>query len=454
MSAIIPRSTVTEICAHRVRALELYGEAVAALDRANDAYRAACQIGGPRSLPSIQFDRFDTMRADGFLDEIRKRLNRDMWRGIVLGTPIGSLMDAAEADAFRDSLEKDPPDATEETVRATLERLVGESDMIFRRGLVNAFKALDRDYASNDGFKIGERIVLTWGVTWDKIMGYFTFRSERQKQFHDLDRVMHVLDGKPAPDRNQGLCSAMDSLTYSRGRDAGTIAESDYWRIRIFKNGNVHLWAKRADLLERCNRLIAEHFGNVVPAGHKARDAAPDYQPAPDRDLKADFFATPQEIAEQAIAAAEIPFNGSVLEPSAGDGALARAARDAGGVVECIEIHLGRARDLIGDGFPCVARDFLKSDPDPRFDRVVMNPPFSDLQDVRHVSHALKFLRPGGRLVAIMSPAIRFRSDRLTSHLRAELEGMGATIEDLPEGAFKASGTMVRTVLVTVDAPK
>lgn len=453
MSEIISKSTVAELCAHRARAVTLYAEAVEALARAEEAHAAACQIGGRASLPFLAVERNAYGDRAAFLPEMQKRMDRDIWRGLILGTPIGSLMDRQEADKFRVSLEKDPPEATEANVRATLERLMGESDEIFRRGLVNAFTRLNRDYASNDGFKIGDRIVLTWGVTWCKIMGYFTLHHTREHELQDIDRVMHVLDGKPAPDHQQGLCAALRTLTYSRGRDVGTTCESDYWRARIFKNGNIHLWPKRADLLERANKIIAEHFGAVVPAGHKARDAAPDYQAAPDRDLKADFFATPETLAEQVIAEADIAPGLSVLEPSAGDGALARAARDAGGDVHCVEIHNGRASSLRESGFECHARDFMKADPVADFDRVVMNPPFSDLQDVRHVSHALRFVRPGGRLVAIMSPGIKFRSDRLTTHLRETLEGMGATIEDLPEGAFKSSGTMVRTVLVSVTVP-
>ena len=36
------------------------------------------------------------------------------------------------------------------------------------------------------------------------------------------------------------------------------------------------------------------------------------------------------------------------------------------------------------------------------FDRIVMNPPFSRDQDARHVNHAFSFLKPGGKLVAIV----------------------------------------------------
>lgn len=85
------------------------------------------------------------------------------------------------------------------------------------------------------------------------------------------------------------------------------------------------------------------------------------------------------------------------------------------------------------------------------YDRVVMNSPFANGADVAHVTHAFSFLRPGGRLVAIMSAAVKFRSDRKTKAFRELVEAHGGEIEDLPEGSFRASGTDVRTVLVTID---
>jgi 16S rRNA G1207 methylase RsmC len=85
------------------------------------------------------------------------------------------------------------------------------------------------------------------------------------------------------------------------------------------------------------------------------------------------------------------------------------------------------------------------------FDRIVMNPPFADQQDIRHVTYAATFLKSGGRLVAIMSAGVAFRKDRLAREFRALVEQRGGSIEELPADAFRASGTGVRTVLVTIE---
>ncbi len=82
-----------------------------------------------------------------------------------------------------------------------------------------------------------------------------------------------------------------------------------------------------------------------------------------------------------------------------------------------------------------------------------MNPPFSNGADIAHVTHAIQFLAPGGRLVAILSAGVSFRTDKTHTAFRALLEAHNATTEPLPADTFKDSGTSVNTVLVHLRLP-
>lgn len=166
-------------------------------------------------------------------------------------------------------------------------------------------------------------------------------------------------------------------------------------------------------------------------------------------------FYTPADLAARVIALADIQPGMRVLEPSAGRGALALPAVQAGARVDAYDIDRGNL-DFLMDALPATSGtgfDFLRADPevDGGYDRVVMNPPFTRDQDVKHVLHALRFVKPGGRLVAIMSAGITFRTTGLAPGFRARVAGMSGTIELLPEGSFKASGTGVNTCLVVID---
>jgi 16S rRNA G1207 methylase RsmC len=96
--------------------------------------------------------------------------------------------------------------------------------------------------------------------------------------------------------------------------------------------------------------------------------------------------------------------------------------------------------------------DFLDMVPVTIYDRVCMNPPFERQQDIDHVMHAWKFLKPNGRLVAIMASSVAFRENKKTVEFREFLAANGH-LEHNPEGAFKESGTMVNTVTVVLYKP-
>lgn len=174
-------------------------------------------------------------------------------------------------------------------------------------------------------------------------------------------------------------------------------------------------------------------------------------------------FFTPPDLADRVAEEAGLFVGAHVLEPSAGHGALIRAALRVRSSlkIECVElldrnllelckpdllamIDGGSITPLHGD-FLLVERLGLAP-----FDRVVMNPPFAKRQDIAHVRHAFGFLRPGGKLVSVMSAGVEFRSDRLTTEFRSFVEQNDGAIERLPSGSFKASGTNVETVLVTM----
>ncbi|KPZ77108.1 methyltransferase [Leptospira kirschneri serovar Mozdok] len=50
--------------------------------------------------------------------------------------------------------------------------------------------------------------------------------------------------------------------------------DSPYLHFMIYRNGNLHLTFKRADLLERINKMIARSAGNRVPERNKSKRSA------------------------------------------------------------------------------------------------------------------------------------------------------------------------------------
>lgn len=168
-----------------------------------------------------------------------------------------------------------------------------------------------------------------------------------------------------------------------------------------------------------------------------------------------DFFPTTETIANDVVALADIEPGMTVLEPSAGNAMLADAAQEAGGTVDAVELA-GPLREILTEkGYELVGSDFLDVQPDKLYDRVVMNPPFSKDQDIQHVAHAYNMLKPGGKLVAIVSIMAGERQNKRSKRFSEWLDELGADQQALPEDAFKSSlnATAMRTKVVVIDKP-
>ncbi|NUQ96188.1 MAG: methyltransferase [Streptomyces sp.] len=174
-----------------------------------------------------------------------------------------------------------------------------------------------------------------------------------------------------------------------------------------------------------------------------------------EKRTQAQYFPTPDPVVGRLITLAALEPGVTVLEPSAGSGAIATAAAARGAIVDCIERDPGYATDLSDTH---VARqvqvaDFLTTPATPGYDRVLMNPPFTRGTDMAHVTHALRFLKPDGLLVSVMSWAVTEQTGSTTA-FRKLVEQRGGLVEALPARAFSQSGTTVDTALVTIPATR
>ncbi len=161
------------------------------------------------------------------------------------------------------------------------------------------------------------------------------------------------------------------------------------------------------------------------------------------------LFPTPQALAERMVKLADLRTGQRVLEPSSGSGNLMRAVYTVADVeLVGVEISPRLVEATRGNGVLCLANlrcaDFLSLSADDLgglFDRIVMNPPFSNGADILHIRHAAGMLVPGGLLVALCANGPRQREA-----LREKAEFW----EDLPAGSFKEAGTGVNVALLVI----
>lgn len=165
------------------------------------------------------------------------------------------------------------------------------------------------------------------------------------------------------------------------------------------------------------------------------------------------FFETPGEIADWLVSlAGDISPEMSILEPSAGRGSIIKAIhRVCGNVtVDCYEL-MPENREILANlpDVRIIGEDF-EAEEVGSYDLIIANPPFSNNQDIKHVSKMYECLKPGGTLVAITSPHWTLATEQVCKDFRDWVKNMNGQVFGIEEGAFKDSGTGIRTMALVI----
>lgn len=175
------------------------------------------------------------------------------------------------------------------------------------------------------------------------------------------------------------------------------------------------------------------------------------------------YVATPDRLAGEVVDLLRLRPGMSVLEPSAGCGALLRAVlrTEPDITLTAVEPNADRvrpvARELGLTVFVQRFEDYAREQHHAgrRFDRVVMNPPFAIPGEpavwIDHVRLAWSLLAPAGRLVSIVPAGFAYRKDDRHVAMRKLVAEHGGW-SDIAPGAFRPSGTDVHAAVLWLDA--
>jgi hypothetical protein len=171
------------------------------------------------------------------------------------------------------------------------------------------------------------------------------------------------------------------------------------------------------------------------------------------RNLKKEyqFFATPWDLADKLVDLSEIEDSNTILEPSAGQGAIINAINRflSNIVIDCYEI-MDINRSILSKILTAniIGNDFLECTK--KYDRIIANPPFSKNQDIDHIYKMFDCLNENGILVSIASKHWKFSNNKKEEKFREWLEEHNAEILEIENGEFKESGTMVGAYIIKI----
>lgn len=403
--------------------VEEYDKKLSALDNMLADYQKACgDIKLAATIGGTYGGRIDT--SDLYKNSLERSLLKSAWRYVYDGLNLRQISSASDRKEFEQAIEGDLAPFTLENISATFGDYLLNPRLNILRGLAEVFCSLDPAYKSHDKVKFGveglpKRIILSnltsYGYGWG---------AER---LADTINALAAYQGKPfiEYEERSKLFNNEYALKDSRGI-----------RLRRFKNGNGHLFFEPAELQD-INKALAEFYGDILADTEEEKPTKKQQSTALSKDLQ--YYPTPEDIVESIVANIHIEKGTKILEPSCGCGRFMDALIKRGAKVFGIEFDSTRAEICRKKGHSVLQANFLETVPIPEYDKVIMNPPFYGRHYAKHVSHALKFLKPGGTLTAILPITARYDHGLLSGHWN-----------DLPVGSFAESGTNINTTVLTM----
>lgn len=257
-SALANRQTIVELVTAYERAAAGIRVGFARIARAENELTAAFDSGEFKYTFSVR-DRHNR-GAINFDDPepYIKQLEREVWRALVERLEVRRMCSIKRAAEIDRQLEREElPELTVENVAAWAKGIRDNLGNMLQEAVEEVFDWLrphGHRYKTNSEFEIGRKVILTWML--DTSWGYsqnFRVNYNYHKYFVALENVFTGLDGKGtiAKGSHQSkLADAINTTPIAVGH-----GETEYFKFRCFKNRNLHLEFKRADLVAELNKL-------------------------------------------------------------------------------------------------------------------------------------------------------------------------------------------------------
>jgi len=165
-------------------------------------------------------------------------------------------MSVKRRDEFDKQIEEGQlPEIHEDTIIDIISGLAGQAQDFAKEAALEVFEMLRPrgymgKYKTNDAFRVGKRVILGWMIERAWSGSGFRVRYGQEQKLTAIDGVFHLLDGKGVMRQDRG--PLVNAISGCMGK-----GETEYFKFRAFKNGNLHLEMKRLDLVKELNYLAA-----------------------------------------------------------------------------------------------------------------------------------------------------------------------------------------------------
>ena len=251
------RKTVEELIREWNLAMHELKTGLSAIERAQQHLKAFDTSGTGYDLQAFTHSEYGLD-----FDRKRKRMKAAAWRYLVDRIELKKMASIARAKEIDKQLHDKPdtlPDITMDNIFGWLEAMAGQGRKFLEEAVVEVYRNLRPStwnrHKTNSAFRVGRKVILTHRVSSGYKSGHFRANYHCQDELRAIDNVFHMLDGKALSQYRDGdLCRAIEEA--ERG-----IGETEFFRFKCFRNGNLHLEFRRLDLVGQLNAI----GGNCLP---------------------------------------------------------------------------------------------------------------------------------------------------------------------------------------------
>jgi hypothetical protein len=222
------------------------------------------------NLVQLGFKNLNSAKA-----EFTRKHRRDAWLKVFEKMEFRKWLDKKQTDEFIRDIERNGNiPFTADNIKGTLENVFVQRRKLFEMSVANVFDELTRYYKgnqfhnegwkTNDSYKVNRRLVFPYGCQFDhKFCRSFNMRYNGSDIdiYNDLDRVLCVLDGQDFT-QCRTIHHALDTRFRSLGHNVHSpfdnSTESQYFEIKFFMKGTVHLFFKDERLWQEFNITAAK----------------------------------------------------------------------------------------------------------------------------------------------------------------------------------------------------
>jgi len=197
------------------------------------------------------YSRFGINRWDK-MERLEKKINAEGWRYLL--ERFEPFMSGSELQKWENDIAKgDVPEFTHKAAMETMRSFIERTPENVTARIQECFEAIKpkwkTEYKTNqkNQFKISKKHIVTYAVgSWGNNLTVYG-----EKFFHSIDLAFNLLDGRGVPKYPNDLGTVLRTAIH----ESKDVLETEYFKFKVYGNGNIHVEFKRMDLVDSLNRI-------------------------------------------------------------------------------------------------------------------------------------------------------------------------------------------------------